>query len=86
MINYYGYNITEEVSDFIQGMTDYIETNFGFAIENSEYHIYIDPIEDYIEIKSDNSIQKYSNLKEFLLNYELHGKKIIELLEEFDYA
>ena len=87
MSNYYGYEISEEVSEFIQGMTDYVETNFGFAIESSEHHIYIDPIEDYVEVKFDkNTVFKYSNLREFLLNHELNGKKIIELLEDFDFA
>ena len=87
MKNYYGYNVSDDVMDFISGMNDYIETNFGFAIESSEYHIYIDPIEDHIQVKSSETIFfKYSDLKDFLLNCELKGKKIIELLEEFDFA
>lgn len=87
MKNYYGYNITDDVMDFINSMNDYIETNFGFAIESSEHHIYLDPIEDYIQIKiSKTNVLKYSNLKDFLLNFELNGKKIIYLLDEFDFA
>ena len=87
MKEYYGYNITDEVMDFINSMNDYIETNFGFAIESSDYHIYLDPIADHILIKISNiNVLKYSNLKDFLLNFELNGKKMIYLLEEFDFA
>ena len=87
MEKYYGYNITDEIMDFINSMNDYIETNFGFAIESSDYYIYLDPIEDHIQIKMPNkNVLKYSNLKDFLLNFELNGKKIICLLEDFDFA
>ena len=87
MKNYYGYNVSDDVMDFITDMHNYIETNFGFAIESSDHHIYIDPIEDHIQVKSSETIfSKYSELKDFLLNFELEGKKIIELLEEFDFA
>lgn len=87
MKNYFGYCVSDEVMDFITSMSDYIETNFGFAIESSEHHIYIDPIGDNIQIKaSEASDLKYSDLKDFLLNFELNGKKIICLLENFDFA
>ena len=87
MKNYYGYSVSDDVMDFITSMNDYIETNFGFAIESSEHHIYLDPIEDHIQIKnSETNVLKYSDLKDFLLNFELNEKKIIYLLEEFDFA
>lgn len=87
MNDYFGYNVSDEVLDFIKGMTDYAETNFGFAIASPEYYIYVDPIEDHIIVKLDENTElKFSDIREFVLNCELNGRKVIELLEEFDYA
>ena len=87
MKNYFGYCVSDDIMDFIITMNDYIETNFGFAIESSEHHIYIDPIGDHVQIKTSKiNAFKYSDLKDFLLNFELNGKKIIYLLDEFDFA
>lgn len=87
MKSFCGYDVSEDVFEFIQGIIDYIETNFGFAISSSKHYIYIDPIEDHVIVKCDERpIEKYASAEELLINFEIDEKKLIELLEDFDYA
>ncbi len=87
MIKYLGYELSEDVVDFITGMKDYVETNFGFGIKSSYCYVYVDPIEDHIEVKCDNfPIVIYSDIDEFLVNFYINNRKIIEVLEDFEYA
>ncbi len=87
MKDYFGYSVSDEDYDFIKGMTDYAETYFGFGIASSEYRIYLEPIEDHLEIFVEGRlVAKYSCVKEFLLNFGINEKKLIELIGDFNFA
>ena len=84
---YEGYSISEETAEFIEEMEGIIECLCGFVIESSYYGMSLDPVEDYIEIwHLGEHITNVSSIKDLLLNFEVNGKKLIEIIEDFDFA
>ena len=87
MKEYYGYSVSDEDFDFIEDMEGIIESQCGFVIESSYYGMSLDPVEDYIEIwHLGEHITNVSSIKDLLLNFEVNGKKLIEIIEDFDFS
>ena len=87
MKNYHGYNISDEDYDFIESMEDHIVSQCGFVIESAYYGMSLDPAGDAIEIwHLGECVTKFNSIKDLLLNYEINQKKLIELIEDFDFA
>ena len=87
MKDYFGVKLSDEIFDFIQDMKLYIESQTGFCIQSSYYGVSIDPVGDSIEIwHSGDRVAKFNSIKDFLFCFEINNKKVIEVLDDFDFA
>lgn len=87
MKEYYGIYVSEETFEFIKAINDYVDTNFGVLIASAEHSLYIEPIDNFIEISCGECKGiRYPSVEKFLLNFEIEGKKMIEIIENFDFA
>ena len=85
--DYFGYSISVEDLEFIENMEGYIESQCGFVINAPYYGMSLDPVGNHIEIWHDGEcVDKRTGIKDLLLGFEINGKKIIELISDFDFA
>ena len=68
-------------------MEGYIESQAGFVIESDYYGMSLDPCGDFIEIwHLGEHVADFASINEFLLKYEINGKKVIELISDFEFC
>ena len=85
MKNYYGSLVSDEDFEFITDMESYVDTCFGFAISSPEISIYIEPLNNTIEVHSLDSVFNYNTVKDFLFNHIINGEKIIDSISNFEF-
>ena len=84
---YFGVELSDEIFNFIQDMESYIESQTGFCIQSSYYGVSIDPVGDSMEIwHCGDCVAKFNSIKDFLFCFEINNKKVIEILDDFDFA
>lgn len=81
------YNWTEEDMSFINEMQECVKSQSGFLIESKYYGLSVDPIGEMIEAwNCGKMIGVYENIEMMLEKVIVEGKKLAEVISDFDFA
>ena len=87
MKTYLGYNVTNTDYEFILDMQGNVVNQLSFNVESANFGFMVEPVNGFLEVwRFDEKIGTFLDLDDLLLNFKIHEKSFIEIIQDFDFA